>query len=221
MAPCLQRPKTSTVQTPTTTPSTAKSRDSPRHLTPSTAEIRLLTQKSYSCNFSFWEQPFIYCFDWPVSVVCNGLTSLVLKGSSVFEKVARQLAEDNEGAVGHTSSLLCILNTTAPELNQILTLKGRRFPCQPRQIWSHLFSFPQNLFAAAVNAEWEALYGKCEFESPQPRYCRVSRRRCRDGNVWPSISGHLSVEWKMKLWMSIFFTSCFFKIKTKPKGNIL
>lgn len=183
MAPCLQRQKTSTVQTPTTTQSTAKSRDSPRHLTPSTAEIRLLTQKSYSCIFSFWEQPFIYCFDWPVSVVCNGLTSLVLKGSSVFEKAARQLAEDNEGAVGHTSSLLCILNTTAPELNQTLTLKGRRFTCQPRKIWSclrqDLFSFPQNLFTAAVNAEWKALYCKCEFESPQPQYSRVSRHR------WP------------------------------------
>ncbi len=34
---------------------------------------------------SFWEQPFIYCFDVPVSVVCSGLTSLVLKGSSVWK----------------------------------------------------------------------------------------------------------------------------------------
>lgn len=39
IAPCLQRQKTSTVQTPTTTRSTPKSRDSPHHLTHSTAEI--------------------------------------------------------------------------------------------------------------------------------------------------------------------------------------
>lgn len=45
MAPCLQRQKTSTVQTPTTTRSTPKSttrpasRGSPRHLAHSTAEI--------------------------------------------------------------------------------------------------------------------------------------------------------------------------------------
>lgn len=92
MTPCLQRQKTSTVQTPTTT-----SRGSPRHLTHSTAEILLhQTQKTDSCNFSFWEQPFIYCFDVPVSVVCS-LTSLVLKGSSVFENVAHQLTEDKRG----------------------------------------------------------------------------------------------------------------------------
>lgn len=105
MAPCLQRQKTSTVQTPTTTSTTRPaSRGSPRHLTRSTAEIlthpsALLhqTHKTDSCNFSFWEQPFIYCFDVPVSVVCSGLTSLVLKGSSVFEKVAHQLAEDKRG----------------------------------------------------------------------------------------------------------------------------
>lgn len=59
--------------------------------------LRILTQKTYSCNFSFWEQPFIYCFDIPVSVVCNGLTSLVLKSSSVFKKVAHPLAEDIRG----------------------------------------------------------------------------------------------------------------------------
>lgn len=91
MTPCLQRQKTSTVQTPTTTSTTRPaSRGSPRHLNRSTAEIlahpsALLhqTHKTDSCNFSFWEQPFIYCFDVPVSVVCSGLTSLVLKGSSV------------------------------------------------------------------------------------------------------------------------------------------
>lgn len=78
------------------------------------------------------------------------------------EKVARQLSEDKEGAVGYTSFLVCILNTTAPELNQTLILKGRWFPCQLRKIHTYeflsclrpdLFSFPHNLFTAAVNAE--------------------------------------------------------------------
>lgn len=53
-------------------------------LTPVQRTIRL--RKVTAATFPFGNNPFIYCFDIPVSVVCNGLTSLVLKGSSVSEK---------------------------------------------------------------------------------------------------------------------------------------
>lgn len=74
-----------------------------------------------SHTWKWKERFFIYYFILPVSVVCNGLTSAVLKGWRVDvytrPRFAHQLAKREEGAVGYTR-YVCILNTTAPDLNQ-------------------------------------------------------------------------------------------------------
>lgn len=97
-----------------------------------------LTQMN-AANHSCWEQLFIYYFI--VSVVCNGSTSPVLKGSSVFihEKSLQRMGRG--GAVGYTS-LVCILNTTAPDLNhQLRYFHAYRFSSRLR---FDLFSFTAN-----------------------------------------------------------------------------